>query len=110
MEVVDEKFLLKGLLDLGDILNILVGVDEGGLDGHGEGAKTLVIDIMPVFNPDLVGDFVILLFLGRFISGDGISSTDGTEVASDEGDPLLAVGASSLGTQPTKKMVEVDIL
>jgi len=48
----------------------------------------------PVINLSLVDNFVILLLFSRFIGGDGIPSTNGAEVASDERGPLLVVGAS----------------
>jgi len=44
------------------ILNILVGIDEGGFNSHGESVKVLVIGVMPVVDLGLVGDLVILIF------------------------------------------------
>ena len=84
--------LLKGFPDLGSVFLILVWMDEGGGNDHGKGAKALVIGIEPGIDLRLVDDLIILLLLNRFEDGDGVSSTNGAEVVSDEGCPLLIVG------------------
>jgi len=66
------EFLIEGLSNLRGILYILVGMDEGGFNGHGGSAKALVIGIMPVVDMGLVSDLVILLFFGRLISDNDI--------------------------------------
>jgi len=73
-------------------------MDEGGVDSHGESAEALVIGIMPVVNPSLVGDLIVLiLLLSRHGEGNGIPSTDGAKVAGNKGHPLLVVGALEHG-------------
>ena len=91
------EFLLEELPELKGILDILVGMNEGSFDGHGESAKALVIGVMPVVDPGLVDNFVILLLFNGLIDDDGIPCTNGAEIASNEGCPLLVVGASEMG-------------
>jgi len=94
----DGKIFFEGLPDVEGVILILVRVDEGKVDGHGEGAKALVIGIMSMVDPGLIGDLVIyILLLSRFGGGDGIPGTNGAEVASNEGHPLLVVGALKHG-------------
>ena len=76
----------------------MVRVDEGRVNSHDESAEALIIGIVPVVDPGLIGDLIILiLLLSRHGDGDGISSTNGVKVASDEGHPLLVVGAFESG-------------
>jgi len=92
------EFLLEDIPDIGGILFILIRMDEGRVDSYGKSAEALVIGIVPVVNPSLVGDLIVLiLLLSRHGGGDGISSTNGAKVASDEGHPLLVVGALESG-------------
>ena len=54
-------------------------------------------------DPGLVGDLAILVFLlSEFRGGDGVPSTNGVEVASDEGRPLLVVGVLEYGDMANK--------
>jgi len=92
------KLILEGLPGIRGILVFCVGMDEGGVDGHSESAKALVIGIMPRVNLRLVGDFTsVIAFSGGFISGDGPPCTNGAEVTSDERGPLEIVGALESG-------------
>jgi len=79
------EFLLESLPGVGGVLIILEGMNEVGVDCHGEGAEALVVGVMPGVNPRLVSDFAGVVRLdGGFIGDDGPPCTDGVEVTSDE--------------------------
>ena len=97
------EFLFESISDIGGIFLILVRMDEGGVNGHGESAKALIVGIVPVVDLSLVGDLIILiLVLSGHGGGDGIPCTDGVKVASNEGRPLLVVGALGHGDAADK--------
>jgi len=89
------EFLLEGLPGIRGGLVSLKGMDEVGVNGHGESAKALVIGIVPGIDPRLVGYLAgnVIVLVDRLISGDGPPCTNGAEVASDKWGPLKIVGA-----------------
>ena len=81
-------------------------MNEGRVNSHGQGAEALVIGIMPMVDPGLVGDLAILIIFGSGDGGgDSILCTDGVEVGSDKGCPLLVIGALESGDTGDKGWV-----